>query len=107
MGVAVRRPTHHLGYVLALLWFGLLGWRRHGLPCAIAKPVTVHILCGVDVKKSPGNARILQHIFRSRLQRQWLRLRQVEASRLILFAIEDRDRDDATGLRLPHLAGPL
>ena len=107
MRMAVPITTNYLRSQSALLCLGPLWRASHRLPCAIAKPITVHILRGVYVKNSLGNACILQHVFRSRLQRQRLRLGQVEPSRLILFTVEDRDRDDAAGFRLPHLARPL
>src|ERR1700677_943906 len=108
MGMAIPRITsHYLGGESALLWLCPLRRGCHWLPRTIAKPITVHILCRVYVKNSLGNARILQHIFRSWLQRQRLRLGQVEASRLILFAVEDRDRYDAAGFWLPCFACPF
>src|ERR1700735_859694 len=108
MGMAVLLvTTYHLGGQPALLRLCPLRWAGHWLPRTIAEPITVHVLRRVYIKNSLGNARVLKDILRSRLQRQRLRLGQVEPSRLILFAVEDRERDDAAGFRLPHLARPL
>jgi len=62
---------------------------------------------GVDVKQTAGDPSILQHVLRSRFERQRLRLGQVEPSGLILFPIVDGDRYDAAGTWLPHIARPL
>ena len=92
--------------------FSLLGWPAlgsgsHGSPRAIAEPVSLDILGVIDVEKPFGHAGILQHIFRPRLQRQRFRLGQVQAARLVLLSVEDRDRNDAGGAGLAHFSGPL
>ena len=64
-------------------------------------------MCGIDVEKSPGDARVLEHIFGSRFQSQGFGLGEVKPARLILFPVEDRDGDDAAGAGLSALTSPL
>ena len=106
MRSSVRR-AYYLGHIFSLLGLGLLRWRRHWPPRSISEPIAGHILCAVHLKQPTRHSSVLEYVLRTRLHRQRLRPGQVKPSGLVLFAVENRYRDDSARRRLAAGAGPF
>jgi hypothetical protein len=86
----------------------LVDGRKHEIPPhAIADPGTLDILRGIHIKKALRNAGGLQDVFGSGVERERLRAREIEAARLIVFAIEDSDRNETAGAGMARGPCPL
>src|ERR1700758_5779280 len=84
---------------------GLCGGQR--LPCAIPYPQSLFLACVLDVIEADGGAVLFELVFDFTGERERLGTRKVYIAILQGLTVVDRDGDEAAGLRLAFVAGPL